>query len=82
VQRGSLGELVEWAAAGVRGEITLVVAGVPTSKVGRLAADLADLVADAEHSGMSRKEAIAAVATASGATRRDVFDALVARKYS
>jgi 16S rRNA (cytidine1402-2'-O)-methyltransferase len=83
VRRGPLGELVEWAAAGVRGEITLVVAGA-TADVGAgpPAGDLADLVADAERSGMSRKEAIAAVATASGATRRDVFDALVARKYS
>jgi 16S rRNA (cytidine1402-2'-O)-methyltransferase len=87
VQRGSLGELVEWAAAGVRGEITLVVggvvAGVATSDGAvRSAADLADLVSDAEDSGMSRKEAIAAAATATGATRRAVFDALVARKYS
>ena len=86
VQRGSLGDLVEWAAAGVRGEITLVVAGVagvarPETSV-PLPADLADSVVDAEHSGMSRKEAIAAVAAASGATRRAVFDALVLRKYS
>jgi 16S rRNA (cytidine1402-2'-O)-methyltransferase len=83
VRRGSLGELVEWAATGVRGEITVVVGGIATSDdTVRLAADLADLVADAEHSGLSRKEAIAAVAAASGATRRAVFDALVARKYS
>ena len=83
VKRGPLGELVEWAGGGVRGEITLVVAGVGASDdTVRQAADLADLVADAEHSGMSRKEAIAAVAAASGVTRRAVFDALVARKYS
>jgi hypothetical protein len=31
---------------------------------------------------MSRKEAINAVTAATGATRRGVFDALVARKYS
>ena len=29
VKRGSLGELAEWASAGVRGEIVLVVAGAP-----------------------------------------------------
>jgi len=82
VRRGSLEELVEWAAAGVRGEITLVVAGAVV-EVGALSAtDLAELVTDAESSGMSRKEAINAVAAAAGATRRDVFDALVARKYS
>jgi 16S rRNA (cytidine1402-2'-O)-methyltransferase len=82
VRRGSLGELVEWAAAGVRGEITLVVAGALVEAEALSAIDLADLVTDAEASGMSRKEAINAVAAATGASRRGVFDALVARKYS
>jgi 16S rRNA (cytidine1402-2'-O)-methyltransferase len=85
VRRGSLEELVEWAAGGVRGEITLVVAGTPglaEASLSASSADLADLVAAGEDSGMSRKEAITAVAAATGANRRDVFDALVARKYS
>jgi 16S rRNA (cytidine1402-2'-O)-methyltransferase len=82
VRRGSLGELVEWAAVGVRGEITLVVAGALVEAEALSAIDLADLVTDAEASGMSRKEAINAVAAATGASRRGVFDALVARKYS
>ncbi|HEY0871761.1 MAG TPA: 16S rRNA (cytidine(1402)-2'-O)-methyltransferase [Acidothermaceae bacterium] len=85
VRRGSLDELVEWAAVGVRGEITLVVAGTPDRAEAALSAssaDLADLVAAGEDSGMSRKEAITAVAAATGANRREVFDALVARKYS
>ena len=42
--------------------------------------DLAALVSDAQDAGMSRKEAIAAVAARTGAARREVFDALVARK--
>jgi 16S rRNA (cytidine1402-2'-O)-methyltransferase len=81
VRRGSLGELAAWAAIGVRGEITLVVGGA-TSDPALGGADLADLVVDAEAAGMSRKEAINAVTAATGRTRREVFDALVARKYS
>jgi 16S rRNA (cytidine1402-2'-O)-methyltransferase len=83
VRRGSLAELVAWAAAGVRGEITIVVGGAPPVVAGSFdAADLASLVSDAQHAGLSRKEAIAAVASRTGAARRDVFDALVARKKS
>jgi len=83
VRRAPLGELVEWATAGVRGEITLVVAGAPADGGATLSGtDLADLVTDAEASGMARKEAINAVAGATGVSRREVFDALVARKYS
>ena len=81
VRRGSLAELAAWAAIGVRGEITVVVGGA-SSDPALSGGDLADLVADAEAAGMSRKEAINAVTAATGATRRDVFDALVARKYS
>ena len=39
VRRGPLAELVAWAADGVRGEVTLVVAGAPP-----VAADLAEAV--------------------------------------
>jgi 16S rRNA (cytidine1402-2'-O)-methyltransferase len=80
VRRGPLADLVTWAADGVRGEITVVVGGA-SSPSGTLApVDLADLVSDAEATGMSRKEAIAAVAASSGAPRRTVFDAVVAHK--
>ena len=48
---------------GVRGEITVVVGGfVGGAAAGLAPADLAGLVGDAEATGMSRKEAIAAVA--------------------
>lgn len=80
VRRGPLSELVSWAAAGVRGEITLVVGGAPLVQGEVDAASLAGLVADAQDAGMSRKEAIAAVARQAGISRRDVFDALVASK--
>jgi 16S rRNA (cytidine1402-2'-O)-methyltransferase len=81
VRRGPLSELIAWAAVGVRGEITIVVGGAPAVVVASFdAADLAGLVSDAEYAGLSRKEAIAAVAAQTGAARREVFDALVARK--
>jgi 16S rRNA (cytidine1402-2'-O)-methyltransferase len=81
VRRGALADLVTWAADGVRGEITVVVGGASAPSVSLAAADLADLVSDAEATGMSRKEAIAAVAASSGAPRRAVFDAVVTRKH-
>lgn len=65
---------------GVRGEITIVVGGAPLVAGSFDAASLADLVSDALDAGMARKEAIAEVALRTGASRRDVFDALVARK--
>jgi 16S rRNA (cytidine1402-2'-O)-methyltransferase len=80
VRRGPLSELVTWAADGVRGEITIVVGGAPLVAGSLDAAALAELVSDALDAGMARKEAIAAVASRTGASRRDVFDALVARK--
>jgi 16S rRNA (cytidine1402-2'-O)-methyltransferase len=80
VRRGPLSDLVSWAADGVRGEITIVVGGAPLAARSLEGGDLADLVSDAQHAGMSRKEAIAAVAARTGAARREVFDALVARK--
>jgi 16S rRNA (cytidine1402-2'-O)-methyltransferase len=80
VRRGPLSELMTWAADGVRGEITIVVGGAPLVAGSFDAASLAELVSDALDAGMARKEAIAAVASRTGASRRDVFDALVAQK--
>ena len=81
VRRGPLSELVQWAAGGVRGEITVVVGGFDAGTTSVLdAADLAGLVRDAEEAGMSRKEAIVAVAVQTRTARRDVFDAVVAHK--
>ena len=81
VRRGPLGSLAEWAAGGLLGELTLVVAGAPEVAVG--AADPTEMVADVEageDSGLTRKEAIAAVAKARGVPKREVFDAVIAAK--
>ncbi|WP_149826230.1 16S rRNA (cytidine(1402)-2'-O)-methyltransferase [Streptomyces tailanensis] len=81
VKRGPLGELAEWAAAGVRGEITVVVEGAPEKGPEQLdAEELVRRVRVREEAGERRKEAIAAVAVAAGVPKREVFDAVVAFK--
>ncbi|MHB1818710.1 MAG: 16S rRNA (cytidine(1402)-2'-O)-methyltransferase [Streptosporangiaceae bacterium] len=79
IRRGTLAELADWAAGGVLGEITLVVAGASAAGAGINAseADLAAGVAAAEQAGLSRKEAIADVAARLGRPRREVYDAVV-----
>ncbi|MCZ7414736.1 MULTISPECIES: 16S rRNA (cytidine(1402)-2'-O)-methyltransferase [unclassified Streptomyces] len=81
VRRGPLAELADWAADGVRGEITVVVAGAPEPDAAELdATELARRVAAREEAGEPRKEAIASVARETGVRKRAVFDAVVAAK--
>ena len=82
VRRGTLGELADWTAGGVRGEITLVIAGAVVRPADVSAADLAGEVASREAAGESRKDAIAAVARSRGLAKRAVFDAVVDQKRS
>jgi 16S rRNA (cytidine1402-2'-O)-methyltransferase len=80
VRRGSLAELAAWAAEGVRGEITLVVAGAPAGPVVVDPVRVAALVADEEAAGATRKDAIRAVVVRTGLPRRTVYDAVLAAK--
>jgi 16S rRNA (cytidine1402-2'-O)-methyltransferase len=80
VRRGCLRELAEWAADGVRGEITLVVGGAAETSGPVDPSELAARVAAREAAGEDRKAAIAAVAGAAGVPKRVVFDAVVAGK--
>lgn len=83
VRRGGLGELAAWAVDGVRGEITVCVAGAPPPSAGAAGPqELAADVAAREAAGQPRKEAIAEVAVARGVPKRTVFDAVVAAKRS
>ena len=82
VRRGPLSELAAWAADGVRGEITLVVAGAEPSVVELSPSELAALVAAEEAAGADRKEAIRTVMTRTGLPRRTVYDAVVAARHS
>ncbi len=80
VRRGTLAELAAWAADGVRGEITIVLAGAPEPTVELSPDELVRQVGVREQAGLTRKEAIAAVAQETGLPKRDVFDALVTSK--
>ena len=60
---------------GVRGEVTLVVAGAAQEEGDRTADELRALVAEAEADGLSRKDAIARVAAETGVRRQDVYAA-------
>ncbi|MCW2777890.1 MAG: hypothetical protein JWN17_1615 [Frankiales bacterium] len=80
VRRGTLAELAAWAEGGVLGEVTLVLAGAPEQTVELTPAELVRLVGVREQAGLTRKEALAAVAVETGLPRRDVFDAVVAAK--
>ncbi|MFI0262871.1 16S rRNA (cytidine(1402)-2'-O)-methyltransferase [Streptomyces sp. NPDC017056] len=81
VRRGPLKDLAEWAAEGVRGEITIVVEGAPETGPQDLGpAELVRRVQVREEAGERRKEAIAAVAAETGLPKREVFDAVVAAK--
>ncbi|MBA3782026.1 MAG: 16S rRNA (cytidine(1402)-2'-O)-methyltransferase [Nocardioides sp.] len=75
VRRGALRELVDWAAEGVRGEVTIVVTGAPGGP--SIAGDPESLraaVAEKEEQGVSRKEAIVEVARSAGVPKREVYN--------
>jgi 16S rRNA (cytidine1402-2'-O)-methyltransferase len=80
VRRGGLAELAEWAADGVRGEITVVVAGAPPRPPRTDPGELAAEVALRETAGTPRKQAIGDVAKENGVPKRLVYDAVVASK--
>jgi len=81
VRRGPLDELVSWAGGGVRGEVTVVVAGAEPAGPGDLEPEeMARRVAVREEAGQPRKQAIAAVADEAGVPKRLVFDAVVTAK--
>ncbi len=74
VRRAGLGELVAWAEAGVRGEITVVVQGAPEPA----RADLegaAEAVRDRVATGERRKSAAADVAATTGLPVRALYEA-------
>lgn len=76
VRRGSLAELAEWAADGVLGELTVVLAGaVPTADVDTLVAAVNELV----EAGARVKDACAEVIAANpGApSRRELYDSFL-----
>ena len=78
IRRGPLADLAQWAAEGVRGEITVVVA--PGER--RVPA-VDDLVEQAERlvaGGLRLKEACAQVTEGTGVSRRDIYEAVLAAR--
>jgi 16S rRNA (cytidine1402-2'-O)-methyltransferase len=79
VVRGSLGELADWAAGGVLGEITVVLAGAqPKADLPTLVAEVGALIA----TGMRVKDACAEVIGAhpGAPSRRELYDAVLRSK--
>ena len=75
VRRGPLTELVDWAAEGVRGEVTIVVTGAdPSAEIGNDPESLRAAVADFQEDGLTKKEAIAEAAKRAGVPKREVYD--------
>ncbi|MGW0038819.1 16S rRNA (cytidine(1402)-2'-O)-methyltransferase [Gordonia sp. NPDC003376] len=78
IRRGDLAELAEWAAGGVKGEITVVLAGATASEP-----DLDELVGRAEHlvsGGMRLKAACEEATRGTSVSRRDVYEAVLAAR--
>jgi 16S rRNA (cytidine1402-2'-O)-methyltransferase len=81
IRRGGLGDLAAGIAGGsggpVLGEITLVVAGAAGDEAHGTVAEAAAEVARREQAGVSRRDAVAAVAAERGLRRREVYNAVV-----
>ncbi|MGH3794644.1 MAG: 16S rRNA (cytidine(1402)-2'-O)-methyltransferase [Pseudonocardiaceae bacterium] len=76
VRRGGLAELAAWAADGVRGEVTVVLAGAVDPGPPAVA-DLVGEVTERVSTGQRLKDAVAAVATTHGVPKRDLYQAAV-----
>lgn len=78
VVRGTVAEVAAWAEGGVRGEVVVVLAGVPP-----VAADSDDALAQVQAlvaGGAKLKDATAEVATATGLSRKSLYDAALASR--
>jgi 16S rRNA (cytidine1402-2'-O)-methyltransferase len=76
IRRGTVADLAEWARDGVRGEITLVVAGAEPVQIEVDTQQLADEVTAAVAAGSTRRDAVDAVAARHGISRREVYAAV------
>lgn len=72
VRRGPLSELAEWAADGVRGEITIVVAGAEERQYS--VADLVPRVLERVAAGERFKTVVAEVAAQGGVSKRELYE--------
>lgn len=75
VRRGGLAELAQWAAEGVKGEITIVVGGAERTTISMEDA-IAEVLARKDR-GARLKDVCAAVATSTGHSKKALYDAVV-----
>lgn len=78
VVRGELGELVDWAKTGVRGEVTIVIGGATAQRLSE--ADALALVRSRIDAGEKLSAAVAEVASATGSNRRELYAAAIAQR--
>lgn len=78
VVRGTLAELAAWAVEGARGEITVVLEGAQPVSVDP--EDLVDRVEELASKGLRLKDAATEVAAATGASRKELYDAVLAAR--
>ncbi len=74
IVRGGLGELATWAVGGVRGEVTIVIAGATSDPATELAGAVERVKARVAD-GVRLKEAVAEVAAATGVRKNALYDA-------
>ncbi|AGF71897.1 16S rRNA (cytidine(1402)-2'-O)-methyltransferase [Corynebacterium halotolerans] len=78
VRRDTLPELAEWAAAGVRGEITVVLEGGSADDVN--VASLVPVVEALVADGMRLKDACKQIAAGRGVSNRELYEAVLAAR--
>lgn len=80
-KRATLGELAEWAADGVRGEITVVIEGASETAREVSTEDLVERVEELAAGGMRVKDACKQVAAEAGLSKhRDLYQAVLAAR--
>lgn len=80
IVRGGLAEVAEWAARGVRGEVTVVVEGAQRGSV-----DISTLVGEVEarvEAGERLKTVTAEIANATGVSKKQLYDEALRRRGS
>lgn len=77
VRRGPLGELAEWAAGQVLGEITVVVAGAPAPERGAGLAEALEIVLQLVADGTRLKDACREVGARTGVAPKALYDGAV-----
>lgn len=78
IRRGGLADLAAWAADGVRGEVTVVVAGATPTRAGT--GEALEMVRERVAAGEKLSGAVRAVADLLGVARKELYEAALAAK--